>query len=499
MRSSSSPRLWAGSTPTSYSSLAAAARSAKRSNSRGFATEAPAQSPEPAASPTPNPQRFLQFSPVSAPRLSPFGVGGGPREEEEQQQQQQLLVEEFPHPSQSSRYIPLAATPRTPTRLRRDCSYGSIFAPFFDHQTVHVHDATARSTLLSVARHVALSNQIQQEAKRLRHEVSIEDVFAQWDRHRKGFVTYTDLVIFSQEHDPLQECSNLSGIRCLVAEAHKIAQNSSGPAPKQGQLTFRELALLLVPFGGREFEALLDTSSDQEARSALYILRSSEPCPKCRYRIQRSGDCSGCPIVTCPICDHAFRCVTVVSDENPRRAVRTEAEVGRKLRFGINAAARAPPTDATVRAARAMAPPMIAAGPTESLAGTVMTATSNVTRSRSCGALGTFRSKAQSSPDLFDFLAASSKYVEAVESLRRGLWGKDLWTCFSLLSQGKPSISSQEDLANGLAKANLRLNDQEVGLLWQGVTRHAGSSKLYQSRTMEFEAFVRYLQPSSQA
>ena len=50
-----------------------------------------------------------------------------------------------------------------------------------------------------------------------------------------------------------------------------------------------------------------DACSDEEARSLLYLLHFSEPCPQCGFRIQRDSEATRCPTVACPKCQTAFR------------------------------------------------------------------------------------------------------------------------------------------------------------------------------------------------
>lgn len=76
----------------------------------------------------------------------------------------------------------------------------------------------------------------------------------------------------------------------------------------------RDLCLLLCPADSPERAAAQGASSDDDLRSALYLLRNSEPCPTCTARVQRDADAAGCPNVTCPICRTTFRCFCVVGD-----------------------------------------------------------------------------------------------------------------------------------------------------------------------------------------
>ncbi|CAE8717025.1 unnamed protein product, partial [Polarella glacialis] len=61
----------------------------------------------------------------------------------------------------------------------------------------------------------------------------------------------------------------------------------------------------------KEYKAMRDAASDAEAKSILYLLLNSEPCPRCGMRVQRDGDSAGCPNVVCPACTSPFRCFAV--------------------------------------------------------------------------------------------------------------------------------------------------------------------------------------------
>mmetsp|Transcript_68795 Transcript_68795/g.150342 ORF Transcript_68795/g.150342 Transcript_68795/m.150342 type:complete len:460 (-) Transcript_68795:369-1748(-) len=80
------------------------------------------------------------------------------------------------------------------------------------------------------------------------------------------------------------------------------------------RLSFRDVALLICRVDSPEYQAVRDAKTDDEARSSLYILQNTEPCPKCGIRVQRDADAAGCPSVTCPVCYTSFRCFCVMGD-----------------------------------------------------------------------------------------------------------------------------------------------------------------------------------------
>ncbi|CAL1135104.1 unnamed protein product [Cladocopium goreaui] len=78
-----------------------------------------------------------------------------------------------------------------------------------------------------------------------------------------------------------------------------------------GYMSFRDVGKLIFPITSKEHKAMCDATSDEEARSVLYILHFSEPCPQCGFRIQRDSDSAGCPSVVCSNCKAPFRCFVV--------------------------------------------------------------------------------------------------------------------------------------------------------------------------------------------
>lgn len=137
----------------------------------------------------------------------------------------------------------------------------------------------------------------------------LEAIFYTLDRFHKGYVTDTDLCQYSQDFGGT---AGFGQFAALVNEIQLRRPRDIAAVP--GRLTFRELGTLVFPIGSQEHEATLNALSDAEARSILYLLRNSEPCPRCSIRVQRDGDSAGCPSVTCPVCGAVFRCYIVASD-----------------------------------------------------------------------------------------------------------------------------------------------------------------------------------------
>ncbi|CAE7350817.1 unnamed protein product, partial [Symbiodinium sp. CCMP2456] len=119
----------------------------------------------------------------------------------------------------------------------------------------------------------------------------------------KGHVLDTDLLELVKEHEAPVSYASLCS---LVHEANL----RRGGRPL-GYLTFRDLGKLIYPLQSKEHKAMCDSATDDEAKSILYLLQFSEPCPRCGFRIQRDSESSACPNVVCSNCGAAFRCFVV--------------------------------------------------------------------------------------------------------------------------------------------------------------------------------------------
>jgi len=168
---------------------------------------------------------------------------------------------------------------------------------------------TARRVLSMIARQAELDSQAEDAKSLLPPSFALEAVFTTLDRFRKGYITDTDFCQFSQDFGG---ASSFGLFFNLVNEV--LLRRPCEPLQIPGRLNLRELCMLVVPAGMQEYEAGLAANSDAELRSMLYLLRHSEPCPRCSIRVQRDADSAGCPSVTCPVCGATFRCFVVVGD-----------------------------------------------------------------------------------------------------------------------------------------------------------------------------------------
>eukprot|EP00927_Polykrikos_kofoidii_P065033 TRINITY_DN60831_c0_g1_i1.p1 TRINITY_DN60831_c0_g1~~TRINITY_DN60831_c0_g1_i1.p1 ORF type:complete len:828 (-),score=132.71 TRINITY_DN60831_c0_g1_i1:120-2603(-) len=138
---------------------------------------------------------------------------------------------------------------------------------------------------------------------------NLEAIFASLDRFGKGYISDSDFWQLAQDFGGH---ASFSAITALVHELQLRQPRARVVVP--GRISLRELATLVLPLGSPELKHVREAPSDDEAKSVLYLLRHSEPCPQCGLRAQRSAECAGCPIVSCPACRTHFQCHCVVGD-----------------------------------------------------------------------------------------------------------------------------------------------------------------------------------------
>jgi len=119
----------------------------------------------------------------------------------------------------------------------------------------------------------------------------------------KGYVLDTDLLQLVKEHEANVPFANL----CAIVQEAELRR---GGRPT-GTMSFRDVGKMIFPITSKEHKAMCDAISDDEAKSVLYVLHFSEPCPQCGFRIQRDSDSAGCPNVVCTHCKAPFRCFVV--------------------------------------------------------------------------------------------------------------------------------------------------------------------------------------------
>ncbi|CAK9034116.1 unnamed protein product [Durusdinium trenchii] len=119
----------------------------------------------------------------------------------------------------------------------------------------------------------------------------------------KGYVLDTDLLQLMKEHEAKVPFANL----CSIVQEAELRRGGRA----LGLMTFRDFGKMIFPLASKEHKAMCDAVSDDDAKSVLYLLHFSEPCPQCGFRIQRDSDSAGCPNVVCSHCQTAFRCFVV--------------------------------------------------------------------------------------------------------------------------------------------------------------------------------------------
>jgi len=169
-----------------------------------------------------------------------------------------------------------------------------------------------QAVLALVERQGQLDQHIEEIKGCLPAATPIETIFGILDFNRKGYVTDTDLWQFAQKFGRLP----FSSIFTLIREIQNGRHHDTNFA--HGQLSLREVGVLMHKKGTQEHQAMDASTTDEEAQSSLYVQRFTEPCPGCGIRIQRDADAAGCPNVTCPVCRKSFQCYTLMGDVDAR-------------------------------------------------------------------------------------------------------------------------------------------------------------------------------------
>eukprot|EP00931_Biecheleriopsis_adriatica_P056379 TRINITY_DN33408_c0_g1_i2.p1 TRINITY_DN33408_c0_g1~~TRINITY_DN33408_c0_g1_i2.p1 ORF type:complete len:720 (-),score=100.11 TRINITY_DN33408_c0_g1_i2:52-2211(-) len=150
---------------------------------------------------------------------------------------------------------------------------------------------------------------------------TVEEVFSELDILRVGRINLTDVRrLFASYGAGYGTSVTYSSFGALVHEMHlrrKPYEQVTWPSTAiiaNEQLLLRDIASLVLPVASEAYRSTLSALNDDEARSVLYLLKNSEPCPGCGSRIQRSAEAAGCPSVTCPVCGTQFQCFIVAGD-----------------------------------------------------------------------------------------------------------------------------------------------------------------------------------------
>lgn len=244
-------------------------------------------------------------------------------------------------PAPTPRGVSEHATP--PAQAQRlstaDTAYAALGIDKFDATALRgapteipTEAASAHAAVRAVLSCMLLQGELQKDIQAARAEMPddlpLEAVFATLDHTDRGCVTQGDLYHFGFGCPGLA-CIPYEHVSALVWELqHFLAcARDSGSSSSygrrdrgqiglgiSGRLSFRELGALTAWLGSPELQAVARAESDEEARSELYVLRHSTPCPRCGCRAQRDANSACCPLVTCPICSTAFRCLIVAGD-----------------------------------------------------------------------------------------------------------------------------------------------------------------------------------------
>jgi len=168
-----------------------------------------------------------------------------------------------------------------------------------------------------MARQGQLDHHLEDIKALLPNSIPVEAVYGMLDTDHKGYVTDKDIWYFAQR---LGYSLLFSSVLALIMELQNGRLHDS--CFIKGQLSLREVGMLIRNKGTLDHEALDSSTSDQEARSNLYLMRYSAACPDCGFRIQRDADAVGCPNVMCPVCRKTFQCTVVMGDRDHNGIIR---------------------------------------------------------------------------------------------------------------------------------------------------------------------------------
>lgn len=274
--------------------------------------------------------------------------------------------------------------------------------------------------------------------------LSLQLIFAILDKSDKRHVSDSD--IWQYLHDAGTPVS-FGGVVTLIREVQQSRPADQHATP--GRLALRELGEALLPKFGEKHRGLRDTKSDEEARSLLYVISFTEPCPSCGARVQRDSEAGMCAMVVCPraACKTRFRCLTTLG------GLADTAEV-----VDVN------------------------------FLGVVDRYTMKERLDRSLAAI-----PASARWQLCRLLVTAVEAAEETERLRKGL---SLGTCssvgclltdaFAMLSQGRQWFA-HVDLRRCLANSEIQPSPNESRLMWY---RYAGESS-----EVSFAEFSKQLRP----
>lgn len=187
-------------------------------------------------------------------------------------------------------------------------------------QTKHFLDMreqrAVQQTLMVMSRIAKLDSQVEDLKSLMPACCTVEEVFAELDTMRAGYINLSDIRRFMFGYGMTVKYASFT---TMVNELHLRRKIFNQHALKgffmlPDSMDVRDVGVLTLPLTSQACQAVMDATSDDEAKSVLYLLRSSEPCPGCGFRVQRSAECAGCPSVTCPICRTPFKCNFVVGD-----------------------------------------------------------------------------------------------------------------------------------------------------------------------------------------
>jgi len=179
---------------------------------------------------------------------------------------------------------------------------------------------------------IDLDNFIEIEKEALWQQgINIEATFAFLDRYSKNYIADTDIwQIMHNDTTGSGTSGNINSNMSMGSMGGEVGKGNLAvsfagvcslfrdikwrDSKKPGQFNLAEIAQFLFPRQSEEWQQTHPNMSDAEAKSVLYIVRSTVACPGCGARTQRTVE--GCPQVTCPCCASVFRCNLIGDDRD---------------------------------------------------------------------------------------------------------------------------------------------------------------------------------------
>jgi len=160
----------------------------------------------------------------------------------------------------------------------------------------------------------------------------LAEFFGAIDTGGHGYISALDLLQFARgDGEPVHYASICALLKDLQLQGHGEGRtgharglsisldldSATGLPHSQSivHLSFRDFAALVLEPDSLERRVVERAASDEEARSAAFVLRHSTPCVGCGADVQRDSHSTDCPLVECPCCGAVFECLVTESSD----------------------------------------------------------------------------------------------------------------------------------------------------------------------------------------